>query len=538
MRISKKIISIAAISFACSSAGAGVGATTVLYTQSNKINLKQLIRNNNLGFIYQKEKEDEQLLRELIQNNLYLAIDYDKLDLIVNEQDNKVIIKPKIGDSSYNGQIEMSYKLSQDLEQLIINTNLGKINKSDKTKKRIIELIKEINPDINDEIDFSKLDFKINQDNVIVKAKDKMYSGQVELTFKTPSQKEIDIDNIKNVWNTYFNGYFRSDSLPSKRTILKTLIKKLDNNIRMNIDWSKSKDVFPKENETLNFIYKDSIIELNVGKFNQAKTKHKYKDNSNTQVTEIGYYLSEKGLFKIDRFNNRTDSVPKKLPEIISDLSFAFVKNKNMTIQGLESWDTYNVTTMYSMFEDAISFNQEIGNWDTSNVTDMGWMFSGAENFNEDINAWDVSNVKNMRYMFSISRNFNQPLDNWNTSNVTDMRGMFEAAGSFNSKIFNAVESVTDMSRMFTHAYNFNQPIGNWNTSQVTNMKGMFEEASNFNQNIYNWNVSLLVNWEDFLLNSGHEKTSWDNLKELLPKKIFKNTQTESWERTRPSKYK
>ena len=57
------------------------------------------------------------------------------------------------------------------------------------------------------------------------------------------------------------------------------------------------------------------------------------------------------------------------------------------------AWNTSSVTDMRSMFEDAISFNQDISNWNVSNVEDMSYMFYKARSFNQDISNWDVSNV-------------------------------------------------------------------------------------------------------------------------------------------------
>ena len=52
---------------------------------------------------------------------------------------------------------------------------------------------------------------------------------------------------------------------------------------------------------------------------------------------------------------------------------------------------TSDVTTMWGMFEDAKSFNQDLSSWDVSSVTNMADMFYNASSFNQDLSGWCVS---------------------------------------------------------------------------------------------------------------------------------------------------
>ena len=105
----------------------------------------------------------------------------------------------------------------------------------------------------------------------------------------------------------------------------------------------------------------------------------------------------------------------------------------------LENAYVSNVEDMSLMFENAESFNQDIGLWDTSNVEDMSQMFRGAESFNQDIGGWDTSNVENMNQMFSSAESFNQDIGLWDTSNLNDtvysVQWMFRGAESFDQDI-------------------------------------------------------------------------------------------------------
>lgn len=142
--------------------------------------------------------------------------------------------------------------------------------------------------------------------------------------------------------------------------------------------------------------------------------------------------------------------------QYITDMSNLFFGIKRENFNGIESWDTSNVTNMDSMFAYTTSFNQPIGGWNVSRVKNMASMFWGAISFNQPLDMWDVSNVIDMSWMFCHAVKFNQSLGLWDT------------------------RKVKNMSYMFADAYSFNQDIGNWNLSSVECMTNMFKDAKNF----------------------------------------------------------
>ncbi|MFO8101918.1 MAG: BspA family leucine-rich repeat surface protein, partial [Dehalococcoidia bacterium] len=56
----------------------------------------------------------------------------------------------------------------------------------------------------------------------------------------------------------------------------------------------------------------------------------------------------------------------------------------------------------------------------------------GNTPFNQPVNSWNTANVTSMRSMFNNARSFNQPVNDWNTAKVTDMGEMFRSASDFN----------------------------------------------------------------------------------------------------------
>ena len=184
--------------------------------------------------------------------------------------------------------------------------------------------------------------------------------------------------------------------------------------------------------------------------------------------------------------------------------------------QPIGDWDVSNVTDMSAMFKLVAEFNQDISLWNVTNVTDMSQMFNGASIFNQDISAWNVSSaMTNMRQMFENATSFNQDLSAWDVSNVIIMNNMFLGSTSFDQDISSwNVSNVTSMEAMFKNATSFNQNISGWNVSSVTNMGTMFENATAFNQDLSGWSVASVT----FCTNFSFGATAWS-----LPKPTFTN---------------
>jgi surface protein len=229
------------------------------------------------------------------------------------------------------------------------------------------------------------------------------------------------------------------------------------------------------------------------------------------------------------------------------------MSTKEVTVGGKTylAWDTLNVTNMSYMFGadsgNSGKFNKYIGNWNTSKVTTMRTMFQTQVNFNQDIStkevtvggktylAWDTLNVTDMSFMIGAgngnSGKFNQDIGNWNTSKVTTMQSMFSNQADFNQDISTKevtvggstylawdTLNVTNMRFMVSagngNSGKFNKYIGNWNTSKVTTMQLMFSNQADLNQDISAKEVTV----------GGKTYLAWDTLNVTDMSFMFGNT--------------
>ncbi|AGJ90707.1 BspA family leucine-rich repeat surface protein [Mycoplasma putrefaciens] len=90
-----------------------------------------------------------------------------------------------------------------------------------------------------------------------------------------------------------------------------------------------------------------------------------------TECLEIGYFTNDDGEVQIKPFLETTSKVPRVLPHFITNLSNAFQLNQNKKIEGIEDWNTSNVTNMCFMFAGAKKFSQNLSKWNVKKVIDF-----------------------------------------------------------------------------------------------------------------------------------------------------------------------
>lgn len=208
------------------------------------------------------------------------------------------------------------------------------------------------------------------------------------------------------------------------------------------------------------------------------------------------------------------------------------------TIEGLEYWDTSNVTTTSYLFRDCPSLEaiDGIGNWDTSKMTGFYAMFDGCSLVETldvadwtirndvdvtlasifanckslktiDLSKWDFSGVTNMSYMFYQCESLEEIIgeENWDTSKSTRIDCIFAGAKALKSA--DVANWDTSNVTSFSAAFQSTQALKNidltlWNTSKATQMNGMFQSTKL--ESVGNINTKTVTNAK------GDTYVSWD----------------------------
>lgn len=107
------------------------------------------------------------------------------------------------------------------------------------------------------------------------------------------------------------------------------------------------------------------MVHFPIGTYKEQVTMiKKYKPNSLQELKEL---VSDKSVHLGDIDTS-----------LITDMTELFKDSTRKNFDGLETWDTSNVTTMERMFHRAKYFNHPIGNWDVSSVRTWSAYFVAA----------------------------------------------------------------------------------------------------------------------------------------------------------------
>ncbi|WP_111518871.1 BspA family leucine-rich repeat surface protein [Metamycoplasma auris] len=401
----------------------------------NAINAKTRM----LPILYTEDKDKiiKQINIKINKQKFYkklINLTLNDIDIVFSKETNSIQVIAKENQDKYKGKIELKFaRINADQIFNSKNKFLGRFDEIDKNE--IIDRIIKLNKDGLKDIDFNKhFEISIINDTVTIKAKESsnFYKGQITgYKFKLRS-KVSDLIDTKEIDNYEF------DLKPDHKKIIDLIkdknpsLKDFDFEDNFIIEITDNKVVIvPISND-----YKDKLeFDFRVKPEPEKNQDEVYDEDDKTELKEIGYFKNDYGQWQIKPIPATVKKVPSKLPGFITNLKGAFKGNINSHIEGLDKWDTSNVTNMIDMFKDAANFNQSLANFDTSRVVDMGRMFSGASSFNQDISHFKTSRVQNMGELFKDAHSFNQDIRSWDTSRVSDMNKMFMNAKEFNQDL-------------------------------------------------------------------------------------------------------
>ena len=213
--------------------------------------------------------------------------------------------------------------------------------------------------------------------------------------------------------------------------------------------------------------------------------------------------------------------------------------DSDFVITGMESWDTSQVTCMWSMFEYSGQYAKayhigNIGLWDVSNVYDMQSMFSCAgmsalELYIGDLGMWDTSSLEIIMDMFSdmgwntINLNIGN-IGTWDVSHVDMMTSVFHNMGEYSESVYIGDLSQWDVSNVWDFSNTFRYFAANatdfyigdlsgWNVSNAGMMNYTFDCAGENSETFYlgelsKWNTGNVSEMNYMFRNTGMN-ASW-----------------------------
>ena len=173
-----------------------------------------------------------------------------------------------------------------------------------------------------------------------------------------------------------------------------------------------------------------------------------------------------------------------------------FMNTPNLKKVSMKNWKIGNVSPSFGWDWSGTSSGIEqidVSGWNLKNTTSLYALFSGLNKLQEvnGLETWDTSNITNMSYMFNSCNSLSSiDLSNFNTENVTSISSLFNncsAITSLDLSNFNTAR-VIDMGTLFYNCSSLEKLyLDNWNFLSVTNSGGMITNVPLVELSAKNW---------------------------------------------------
>ena len=234
-------------------------------------------------------------------------------------------------------------------------------------------------------------------------------------TFTDTCDSELDVKLIEGLASeSYFKPgittvtYEATDDSGNKATcsfnVIVNQLGSCDNDLFIT-EWTTESDnqeiTIPTEGSGYNYLvdWGDGTVESGL----TGDASHTYASSGTYEVKILGDFPRIR--FRTDDDNDIHEDIRKVIQwgsiEWTS-MQDAFYNCVNLDVTATDVPNLSNVTSLQAMFGGCTSLvgNGAFNDWAVSGVTDMYGMFNNAASFNQDLGDWDVSNVTSMSIMF------------------------------------------------------------------------------------------------------------------------------------------
>ena len=176
----------------------------------------------------------------------------------------------------------------------------------------------------------------------------------------------------------------------------------------------------------------------------------------------------------------------------VTTMEDMFSSCDDLTELNLSNFNTSNVTNMCQMFYQCTNLTSlDLSSFDTSKVTNMGWMFSFCKKLTtiEGLNSFNTSNVTATNSLFYDCESLIElNLSNWDTSKVTNMNQMFN--GCKNLTTITGELDASKVSDGFFYISSTYNPFGGCTLLETVYLKNIYKDITNMTNNS-KWSISL-----------------------------------------------